>query len=380
MSYRPDLRFVVNADASPLGALPSLKTALEAFEDSTALRANYSLLISAFDFVTALREIALSAYPNGVCRVKAIAPGGYDLMMYPPAERRRVRHSGGDGCELAVTLPSLGEPILHAYVCFDEDKDVFEARRLHFVVNYWGAHEIVGAVAREMRERFGQSRLASVQWWYQGDHGSECRNITMQPPPPIHDSFYPWLGEPVASYFARYLDDSASVLFIMGEAGTGKTSLLRHFIYENQLTALVTYEEKLLNSDEMFVHFLAMGDDAVMIIEDAESLVHVRDEGGGGLMTRFLNVSDGLVHLAKRKIVFTTNQNDFRGVDPALIRPGRCFGAIKARALTHEEACVAAQDAGLPPPEETGRPIVLADLFNPPQPQSVERIGIGVGR
>jgi hypothetical protein len=34
----------------------------------------------------------------------------------------------------------------------------------------------------------------------------------------------------------------------------------------------------------------------------------------------------------------------------------------------------------LPEPEATGRPVVLADLFNPPQSQSVERIGIGVGR
>jgi hypothetical protein len=192
---------------------------------------------------------------------------------------------------------------------------------LHFRVNYWGGHEAVAAVATEMRERFGDSRLATVEWWYQAPHGgADSHNITMQPPPPIHDSYYPWLDEPVANYFARYLGDSASVLFIMGEPGTGKTSLLRHFIYEHQLKAVITYEEKLLNSDEMFVHFLAMGDDAVMVIEDAEALVQARDEGGGGLMTRFLNVSDGLVHLARRKIIFTTNQNDFRGIDPALIR------------------------------------------------------------
>jgi SpoVK/Ycf46/Vps4 family AAA+-type ATPase len=228
---------------------------------------------------------------------------------------------------------------------------------------------------------YHHSRLAAVEWWYETKDGADYRNITMQPPSPVHDSYYPWLGEPVASYFARYLKDGASVLFIMGEPGTGKTSLLRHFIYQNQLKAVITYEEKLLNTDEMFVNFLSMGDDAVMVIEDAESLVNAREVGGGTtLMTRFLNVSDGLVHLANRKIIFTTNQNDFRGVDPALIRPGRCFGAIKARALTYEEACVAARDAGLPEPEQTGRPIVLADLFNPPQSQSVERIGIGVGR
>jgi hypothetical protein len=40
--------------------------------------------------------------------------------------------------------------------------------------------------------------------------------------------------------------------------------------------AIITYEERLLNSDEMFVNLLSMGDDAVMVIEDAESLVHAR--------------------------------------------------------------------------------------------------------
>jgi hypothetical protein len=118
-----------------------------------------------------------------------------------------------------------------------------------------------------------------------------------------------------------------------------------------------------------------------MVIEDAESLVNAREPGtGASLMTRFLNVSDGLVHLASRKIIFTTNQNDFRGVDPALIRPGRCFGAIKARPLTYEEACIAAREAGVAPPQDSGEPIVLADLFNPRPSTGVERIGIGIGR
>lgn len=360
MASTKDLQFLVKTDIHPPGVMPSVMTALSAETDSTALRAEYSLLISAFDFVSTLREIALAQFARHRCQVRSVAAGGYDVIVRPPSE---------DGA------------VFHAYVRFDEDKDVFEARRLHFGVHYWGEHETVAAVAREMRDKFGQSRLATVEWWYQTKDGADYRNITMQPPPTVHDSFYPWLGEPVAAYFARYLEDSASVLFIMGEPGTGKTSLLRHFIYVNQLKAVITYEEKLLNSDEMFVNLLSMGDDAVMVIEDAESLVHAREDGSGAtLMTRFLNVSDGLVHLAKRKIIFTTNQNDFRGVDPALIRPGRCFGAIKARPLTHAEACGAARDAGLPAPPDTGSPIVLADLFNSRQSQTVDRIGFGVGR
>jgi hypothetical protein len=355
-----DIQFQVRASVHPPGAMPALIAALSAETDSTALQADYSLLISAFDFVGALREIALARHPQCRCQVRSAAAGGYDVILRPPGE---------------------DAPAFYAYVRFDEDKDVFEARRLNFAVHYWGAHEAVAAVARDMRERFGHSRLATVKWWFQAADAADYVNITMQPPPPIHDSFYPWLGEPVAGFFARYLDAPASVLFVMGEPGTGKTSLLRHFIWQYQLKAVVTYEEKLLNSDEMFVNFLSMDEDAVLVIEDAESLVHAREPGAGGsLMSRFLNVSDGLVHLARRKIVFTTNQNDFRGVDSALIRPGRCFGAMKARPLTYPEACAAARDAGLPEPVDTGRPMVLSELFNTNRTPVVERVGFGIGR
>lgn len=355
-----DFQFALKADVRVPGILPSIATALASDADSMVMRAEYALLISAFDFVGALRDVAQVHFPEQRCQVRSVSAGGCDVIVHSPSK---------DGA------------VFYAYIRFDEDKDVFATRRLHFSVQYWGDHAAIAAIAGEMSARFGQSRLATVEWWYQAEHGADYRNITMQPPSPVYDSYYPWLGEPVADYFARYLKASASVLFIMGEPGTGKTSLLRHFIYEHQLKAVITYEEKLLNSDEMFVNFLAMGDDAVMVIEDAESLVNARETGSGAsLMTRFLNVSDGLVHMASRKIIFTTNQNDFRGVDPALIRPGRCFGAIKARPLTYDEACAAARDAGLPPPPDSGEPMVLADLFNPRQPSAVERIGIGIGR
>jgi hypothetical protein len=95
-------------------------------------------------------------------------------------------------------------------------------------------------------------------------------------------------------------------------------------------------------------------------------------------MARFLNVSDGLVRMTGKKIIFTTNQNDFRSVDPALVRPGRSFDALRARPLTYEEACLAAADAGLAPPVEQEN-MTLASLFNP-NVRQIEKLGIGIGR
>jgi ATP-dependent 26S proteasome regulatory subunit len=43
-------------------------------------------------------------------------------------------------------------------------------------------------------------------------------------------------------------------------------------------------------------------------------------------MSRFLNISDGLIKLPNKKLVFTTNVTNFENIDSALLRPGRCFG------------------------------------------------------
>jgi hypothetical protein len=340
-------------------ALARFATTLPSRQESSSLHGDYALLISAHDFVTAAADTIRQSFPTATheVQVRSVEPGSYDVL---------ARRHGEDDI---VFLAMIG---------FDEDKQIFVERRLHFSVTLWGGHEQVRTVDTALRDKFGRSRLARIMWWYQAEHGPDYRSITMEPPPPIHDSFYPWLGQPVNEYLDRYLASPASVLFLMGDPGTGKTSLIRHFIYERQLKAVITYEEKLINSDEMFVDFLAQDGDAVLVIEDAESLLGSREGGGNSLMARFLNVSDGLVRMAGKKIIFTTNQNDFRSVDPALVRPGRSFDALRARALTHEEACCAAADAGLPIPEEQDD-ITLANLFNP-NVRQIEKLGIGIGR
>jgi hypothetical protein len=39
-----------------------------------------------------------------------------------------------------------------------------------------------------------------------------------------------------------------------------------------------------------------------------------------------------------RKIIFTTNLPNVGDIDEALVRPGRCFGTVRTRALERREA------------------------------------------
>ena len=126
------MQFLLNGNVHPSSVMPAIAAALSAESDSTAVRADYSLLISAFDFVCALRDIARANFQECRVQVRSVAAGGYDVIVYPGAE---------DGA------------IFYAYVRFDEDKDVFVPRRLHFSVQYWGEHEMVATVAREMGDR-----------------------------------------------------------------------------------------------------------------------------------------------------------------------------------------------------------------------------------
>jgi hypothetical protein len=244
-----------------------------------------------------------------------------------------------------------------ALVTYPSDGNFEDSVRGSCSAQFVGNARFVLKAAQSLRERYQDRNLAEIQWWFYRKPGeADYRSVILERPKPMHDAFYPFIEEGVDAYQDRYLADDASLLFLMGPPGTGKTSFIRHMIYSHQLSATITYEAGLLDSDNMFIDFLT-GESNILVIEDADLILRSREGSENKSISRFLNVSDGLIKFHNKKIVFTTNLHDFSTIDPALIRAGRCFDALKFRPLSLHEADRALSAIGA----------TMADLDNDPR-------------
>lgn len=254
-------------------------------------------------------------------------------------------------------------------------KEYSEAVR--FKIDIHGTKNNVTELHKQLRLKLDNQKLSLIKWWFLGRHGEEVRDFYLpQDNLVIRPEYYPDMSDP-HRFLADYMASNESILLLAGPPGTGKTTLLRHMITEYKMCAHIIYDESLMSRDGPFQNFMfgdtdyRPSDDEegtdpqkdIMIIEDADTILASRERDSNKLMARFLNISDGLIKLPNKKLVFTTNLSDFdTSIDPALIRPGRCYGVVKMRELDLTEAQAAARVAGVPIPFEK-RTYPLAEIF-----------------
>lgn len=226
--------------------------------------------------------------------------------------------------------------------------------RMHNRINEYrmdirGSEDHTQMLAQQIKSRVGHEQLTKVSWFYRGSHGVESANLHIQNTGNvIRDEYYPWLTQGVDAFVQDYMRSDSSVLVLYGPPGTGKTSFLRHLLMSTGNNAMITYDDKVIQDDSFFVDYLTDDQHDVLIVEDADVLLCPREDGTNHIMSKFLNVSDGLIRVTNKKMVFTTNIAQLNKIDSALLRPGRCFAAVNFRELTSHEAERAAQAAGVP--------------------------------
>jgi hypothetical protein len=205
------------------------------------------------------------------------------------------------------------------------------------------AESVQAAILRVVGDNRVREELCLINWQF-SDGSGELRSVAFEEivQEELHDEAYPMLGEPVIAFARRFLDAPETVLILQGPPGTGKTRLVRAILGEisrrkaDSADVMYTSDKRVLENDEIYLDFL-VGPHDVFVVEDADHLLTPRAKGNQELH-RFLAIADGVVQARGRKIIFTTNLPNVGDLDEALLRPGRCFAAVRVRSLTPEEA------------------------------------------
>ena len=155
---------------------------------------------------------------------------------------------------------------------------------------------------------------------------------------------------------------------LYGEAGTGKSSAIRHMI-SNIDRPFVFIPPQMINylSNPEFTELVITSlKNSILIIEDAEKALMKRESADGffnsELVSSLLNLTDGLYADIASTSVIATYNCDRNLIDPALLRKGRLKAEYKFNRLTIEKSQNLVNK--LNHKFDVEEPMTLADIYN----------------
>lgn len=266
-------------------------------------------------------------------------------------------------------------------VCRDESYRYSRNGIVNFEIEIYGAEDQVNQFSKILQDQLRSKKLVKISWYYKTSRGNDSASMHVTGlNQKLYNEFYPWFKQGVDQFIQDYYSSPASVLVLYGPPGTGKTSFLRHMLLSQSINAMVTYDDRILKDDEFFINYLTDEVHNALIVEDADVFLAPREDGDNDMMSKFLNVSDGLIKILNKKMIFTTNISQMSKIDAALLRPGRCFASVEFRELTSAEAANAASAAGLEHRGwQTKNSWSLAELFQKPDEEPVKKFRMGFG-
>ena len=213
----------------------------------------------------------------------------------------------------------------------------------HVSISLTGSAEFIDEMYAQFENDF-EFVTNQIEWIYSSD-GKSIEIPLQHDKMPVAE-MYPFLeGQDLGEYYDNFMESNASILLLIGPPGTGKTTFIRGLLQHTNSSAIVSYDANILEKDYVFADFIE-GDKSVLVLEDADMFLKSRKEGNT-MMHKFLNVGDGLVTTRNKKLVFSTNLPSISDIDPALVRPGRCYDILHFGELNQTEAETLATKAGV---------------------------------
>lgn len=157
--------------------------------------------------------------------------------------------------------------------------------------------------------------------------------------------------------------DKTGLFIFNGEPGTGKTQYVRYLSSVIDRNIIFVPPDMVnIITDPSFIPFLLNNPDCVLVIEDAESALQERNNGGRtGNISNVLNMTDGLLSDCVNISIVVTFNTDFKNLDKALLRKGRLLESYEFGKLSTNKAQKLMNKLGHN--VKVNKPMTLADIY-----------------
>ncbi len=109
------------------------------------------------------------------------------------------------------------------YICFTKrDGRVTQSRKGIVTVEITAFPSIIQPLLEQLDSLYQLHQQGQLELWYNGKNGPTYLSVLINPIGIFHTEFYPWLP---TDFMDEYMASTASVLFLTGLPGTGKTSV-----------------------------------------------------------------------------------------------------------------------------------------------------------
>ena len=135
-------------------------------------------------------------------------------------------------------------------------------------------------------------------------------------------------------------NDKSSLMLFYGDPGTGKSSLIKHFISTYDNKEFVFMDGSLLKhaSKEKLMAYFLENQNTIFILEDCEEALVSRNHSYNPVMPVLLNLTDGIIgDVLGIKLICTFNTS-LNNIDKALLRKGRLSLKYEFKKLNSKKA------------------------------------------